>query len=72
MFYMMMKLMYLIYFLGLVYLVGKSISYSIFSRDTFRHRMVFMFKSILTAIVWPLSILSRAGRDHIKRFHKLN
>lgn len=70
--YMLMKLFYAIYFLGLLYLLGRSLSYSIFSGDTFKSRCKFVLKSVLVSIVWPLSVLSRVGRAHIHSFIKLN
>ncbi len=70
--YVIMKLVYFTYFLGLLYLLGRSLSYSVFSGDTFKARCKFVFKSVLVSIVWPLSVLSRTGRTYIQHFIKLN
>lgn len=71
-YYMILKLVYFIYLIGLVYLILRALSYAVFSGDSFKSRMLFILKSIPVSFAWPLSALSKAGRKFIGEFIKLN
>jgi len=70
-YYMILRFIWAVYFIGITVCILRATSHSIFSCDTAKSRFIFLFKSMLVSVVWPLAMFSNAGRSFITSFIKL-
>ena len=65
MFYALMKLMYLVYFVGIAYISIQNLSRVSFSGISYTRRVTQVLKAVGFAFIWPLSLLSVNGRKRL-------
>ena len=67
MFYALMKLMYMIYFVGFFYVSFQNLSRVAFSGIGYQKLITEVLKAIGFGFVWPLSLLSVNGRKRLMK-----
>lgn len=65
---LLMRFMYLVYFLGVGLIVYHALSEAIFSNGRLRARMAKLGKAVVFSLIWPLAVFSKRGRAKLLHF----
>ncbi len=64
----LLRIFYLIYFLGIALFIYHALSRMLFSSGGFLKKLAALGKEIAFSVVWPLALFSKDGRKKLSQF----